>query len=135
MLWRRVTALEEQQIELQVKQEDLENCGQCNNIQIRGIPRKAEGENFMAFAIELLQTIWGDPDASPLILNRAHYAAPAQRHPNAMPDILTRVHFFTNKEAILKTARGKADLIFQGHTIQLLLRSLPEYPWRRGLPL
>ncbi|KAJ1185742.1 hypothetical protein NDU88_002529 [Pleurodeles waltl] len=36
-----------------------------------------------------------------------------------MPDILTRVHFFLEKEDILRASRCKADMVFRGHTIQL----------------
>ncbi|KAJ1107488.1 hypothetical protein NDU88_004878 [Pleurodeles waltl] len=38
MLWRRMTALEEQQIELQAKQEDLENHSCRNKVCIWGSP-------------------------------------------------------------------------------------------------
>ncbi|KAJ1150674.1 hypothetical protein NDU88_003464 [Pleurodeles waltl] len=52
-LWRKVTALEEQQIDLQVMQEDIENKSRRNNIRIREGPRGMEGTDIVAFTAEL----------------------------------------------------------------------------------
>ncbi|KAJ1083829.1 hypothetical protein NDU88_003984 [Pleurodeles waltl] len=106
-LWRRVTTVEEQQIDLQMKQEDLENRN-WRNICIRGVPGGMESTDIMTFTADLLHAISGDADASPLALDGAYQVALAQRCCDSTPDILTRVHF-TEKKAILQAFRKNAD--------------------------
>lgn len=118
-LWQRLATLEEQHIELQVKQEDLENRGRRNNIRLRGIPPGAEGADIMSFVADLLHEIQGDDDTSSPALDRAHRVAPPSGRPGLVPDILARVHFFVEKEAILKAARDKPELLYKGKPIQL----------------
>ncbi|KAJ1131944.1 hypothetical protein NDU88_010274 [Pleurodeles waltl] len=59
MMWRQMAALEEQCIDLQAKQEDLENRSHCNNIRIIG---GAENVDIMKFTMELFQTIQDEED-------------------------------------------------------------------------
>ncbi|KAJ1127489.1 hypothetical protein NDU88_005888 [Pleurodeles waltl] len=101
MLWLRMAVLEDHQIELQIKQEDLENRSRHNNIRIRGVPSGMEGEEIMTFTVGLLHTIGGNMDLPPPKLDRVHTVASALSRPNAVSAILTRVHFFTKEEDIL----------------------------------
>ncbi|KAJ1107663.1 hypothetical protein NDU88_005053 [Pleurodeles waltl] len=67
----------------------------------------------------LLHTLKADAEALLPVLNRAHLLTSAPNRAGASPDILTWLHYYTEKEAILKATRTKTDLNFQGHTIQL----------------
>ncbi|KAJ1091958.1 hypothetical protein NDU88_005072 [Pleurodeles waltl] len=116
VLWCKIANLEDQQIDLQMKQEDLKNRSRRN---IYGIPRGMESADIMTFSTGLLHTIRGDSDASSPMLDRVHRVASALGRPDFTLDILSWVHFFTEKATILQTSWKKADLVFRGLTIQL----------------
>ncbi|KAJ1118708.1 hypothetical protein NDU88_006896 [Pleurodeles waltl] len=61
MLWRLIVTLEEQQIELHLKQDNLENGSHQNNVRIRGVPRDEEGADIIAYTAGLLRAVGGDP--------------------------------------------------------------------------
>ncbi|KAJ1200773.1 hypothetical protein NDU88_004594 [Pleurodeles waltl] len=107
MLWCRVMTLKEQEIEIQMKQEVLENISRWNNICISGMPKRMEGSEIMAFTAELLQTINGDKDAPLLARDRPHCVAFAPGHTDPVPDILTQVHFLTDKELSCRLQRAR----------------------------
>ncbi|KAJ1141860.1 hypothetical protein NDU88_008188 [Pleurodeles waltl] len=86
--WCRGTALEEQHIELQVKQEDLGNRSCHNNMRIQRVPRDQEVSDIVGFVSLPFHVIWGDPNMPPLVLNRAHSVASAPHHPDTALDIL-----------------------------------------------
>ncbi|KAJ1160619.1 hypothetical protein NDU88_001115 [Pleurodeles waltl] len=102
-LWCTFMILEDQQIEL--KQEDLES--RRNNIRIRGIPKGQEGTNIMTFMADLLHMIRSEPDVTPPMLDRAYLLPTTTGHADLTLDILTRVHFYTEKEAILQASQKK----------------------------
>ncbi|KAJ1164298.1 hypothetical protein NDU88_004743 [Pleurodeles waltl] len=51
--------------------------------------------------------------------------------PDLSPDILPRVHFYVEKEAILQASQKKADLADKGHTVQIYQDQAPSTLWRR----
>ncbi|KAJ1197392.1 hypothetical protein NDU88_001252 [Pleurodeles waltl] len=110
-LWRRVNTLEEQHIELQVKQEDSENWGCRNNLHIRGIPCGAESEDIMSITRDLQGCIRGTLEGCPLVHNRVQGVAAMPGRLDATPNILTRVHLFQEKEAELKAAWRESRLV------------------------
>ncbi|KAJ1082893.1 hypothetical protein NDU88_003056 [Pleurodeles waltl] len=114
----RVAVLEEQQIELKSQTRRLRKQDSRNNLHIRGIPRGVASEDIMAFTPALLQTIRGNMDLPPPNRDQVHTVASAPGCPDTALAILTRVHFVTEDD-ILQASRRKADLVFQGHTIQL----------------
>ncbi|KAJ1124104.1 hypothetical protein NDU88_002566 [Pleurodeles waltl] len=111
-LWYKGGTLGEQHIELQLKQEDLENKRKRTNIRIRGISRGMEGMDIMAFTGDLLLVIRGDEDAAPTALDRVHNVASAPRLLDFTPEIVMQVHFFTEKEANLQARTKTAGLVF-----------------------
>ncbi|KAJ1100331.1 hypothetical protein NDU88_005417 [Pleurodeles waltl] len=125
LMWRRMTTLEQQNIELQSKQEDLENGSRQNNLRIRGILRETEGADIIAFMAALLHSIHGDTGARLSALDHAHMVAPTPRGPNALPNNIVRVHCFTKKESILLVACKSPNQTFQGLNFQLRGTSLP----------
>ncbi|KAJ1117217.1 hypothetical protein NDU88_005417 [Pleurodeles waltl] len=58
----RVVTLEEQQLDIHLKQEVLESNDRRNNIHIWGVPEGVEGPDIMPFVADLLQAIRRDPD-------------------------------------------------------------------------
>ncbi|KAJ1118484.1 hypothetical protein NDU88_006675 [Pleurodeles waltl] len=115
VLCRKVSTLKDQQINFQLKQEDLENQSWRNNICIWGIPKNMEGPDIMSFVADPLHAIWKDPDTSPPMLDKAHRVAGMQGRPDQPPDILSQVHFYIEKEAILQVSQKKAALVHKGH--------------------
>ncbi|KAJ1189658.1 hypothetical protein NDU88_006402 [Pleurodeles waltl] len=65
MLWKRVTTLEVLHLELQARQEDLENCRRQNIIHIRGVSKRQEGDDIIVFTVRLLHATRGDADSLP----------------------------------------------------------------------
>ncbi|KAJ1164584.1 hypothetical protein NDU88_005020 [Pleurodeles waltl] len=109
VLWHRITALEDQQIEHQAKQEDLENHSRRKKHLHPGCSSGCEVEYIMAFTRDV--TIRRDTENQSLLLDRAYHIAAMAGHPDATPNILTRVHFFQEMEAILRAARGRSRAI------------------------
>lgn len=85
----------------------------------------------MTFVAQLLHEVWGDDMASPPALDRAHRVSGPADRPGLFPDILTRVHFFTEKEAIRKAARSKPDLTYKGAKIKIFQDLAPNTLRRR----
>ncbi|KAJ1212736.1 hypothetical protein NDU88_000385 [Pleurodeles waltl] len=69
-IWWLLNTLKEQHIELQTKQEDLENRGWHNNLHMRGIQRGVEVEDIMFFTRDLLEFIRGSTEREPIVLDR-----------------------------------------------------------------
>ncbi|KAJ1177294.1 hypothetical protein NDU88_002553 [Pleurodeles waltl] len=117
MLWRCMVALDEQYIELQLKQEDLEDMSRQNNIRIWSLLSGEEGTDIGAYTGALLQSVRGHSMQPPAAFNRAHRVGAASGRPNVALDILTQIHYFTEKEVILQAATLKSDIQYQGHKI------------------
>lgn len=73
----------------------------------------------LAYTAELLHTIRENEEASPPMLDRAHRVFGPRNRPDFIPDILTRVHYFSDKEAILKKAQGIKAVSYNGLSIQI----------------
>ncbi|KAJ1115925.1 hypothetical protein NDU88_004145 [Pleurodeles waltl] len=119
MVWRCMVTLEEQHIELQLKQEDLENRSRRNNVRIRGMPRDEEGADIMTYTAALLNAVRGDPSWPLPLLDRAHRMVTVPGRTNAAPDILARVYDYTEKEAIIQATQQSTGLELEGHWIQI----------------
>ncbi|KAJ1174901.1 hypothetical protein NDU88_000192 [Pleurodeles waltl] len=84
MHWRHMATLEEQHIELQLKQEELENRSRQNNVFIPGVPKGEEGTSIMAYTAALLHSVGGGDPLRPLSCpDRVHRVAAVPSCPKA----------------------------------------------------
>lgn len=103
---------------LQSKCEDLENRSRRNNLRIVGIAEGEEGRTPTTFISNLLKDLF-DFEDQPLI-DRAHRLSQAKQKTGQPPrPFILRVHFFHVKEQILRRAREKGDLIYNGKAIHI----------------
>lgn len=97
--------LREQNLDLQAHTEDLENRARRNNIRIRSVPWKAEGEDLREYVSSLFQQILGKEDGTDIQMDCVHRVGLPRGKKAPPPDILVCVHDFQLKEKILRRAR------------------------------
>lgn len=95
---------------LQLKVDDLENRGRRKNLKIVNLPEKAEGSTSLAdFLQTLIPTLVGLPaDFPPLEIEHAHRALV----PSPPRSILVRFLRYSQKEAVLRAALKKRDILY-----------------------
>ncbi|KAJ3602119.1 hypothetical protein NHX12_029878 [Muraenolepis orangiensis] len=104
---------------LQAKTDDLENRGRRCNIRILHVKEGLESGNPTKCVANLLTEILGGPGGlqSPPTLDRAHRTGPAN---GGRPrSFLARFHYFQEKEQVLRLAREKGRLEFQGGQVMI----------------
>ncbi|KAJ1084544.1 hypothetical protein NDU88_004691 [Pleurodeles waltl] len=112
-LWRWVKALEKQNIELQSKQEDLENRSQHKTCASDEYRERQRGQKLWPSRLPF-STLSRMTLKASFPLSIAPQGDIHPRGPNAPTDIPMRVHYFTEKEAILAVACKSPTLTFQG---------------------
>ncbi|KAJ1128090.1 hypothetical protein NDU88_006471 [Pleurodeles waltl] len=101
--------LEEQHIILQGKCKDLENHLRHIIDYVRGL--------FIA--------IHEDTDSQPPDIVRVHRVAPQRQGSTIVPDVVMRVHFYRDKEQVMKKASGKVHYT----TMETRSKSIKIYQW------
>ncbi|KAI4884966.1 hypothetical protein NFI96_003671 [Prochilodus magdalenae] len=109
---------------LRLKLDDLEGRSRRNNIKIVGVPEGEEKGKPTEFVTGLLPKLLGATHfAEPLIVDRAHRVLQPKPPEGAKPrTIIARVHFYTEKERILRLRAGR-NLDYNGHKIYIF----PDY--------
>lgn len=118
-LERRQESLASQCMLQQAKIDDLEACSRRQNIRIIGIKEKVENGRPTEFVAKLLPELLGEEHFDhPVDVDRAHRtAAPARDgKPRA---IVARLHRFQVKELVLRLAREKAPLQYDGRPVYI----------------
>lgn len=107
---------------------DLENRSRRQNIRIIGIDENSEKGNPTRFVGELLVEILGRENfSSPLIIDRAHRTLAPKPRPGERPRaLLARVHYYTDKEKILRLSREKGRLQYKGSQVHIFPDMSPE---------
>ncbi|XP_066439048.1 uncharacterized protein [Eleutherodactylus coqui] len=101
--------------------EDLENRHRRNNLRIRGLPEDIGNDQLEAWAQNFFSSLLQRPADQQLEIDRIHRAlGPRSTDPKRPRDIICRVHFFKEKEAIIRQARLCKDLAHEGSTILIL---------------
>ncbi|KAL1246967.1 hypothetical protein QQF64_034288 [Cirrhinus molitorella] len=106
---------------LQLKVDDLENRGRRKNLKIVNLPEKAEGATSLAdFLQTSIPTLVGLPaDFPPLEIERAHRALVSSPDANKPPrSVLVRFLRYSQKEAVLKAALKKRDILYNESKIR-----------------
>ncbi|KAJ8403283.1 hypothetical protein AAFF_G00355000 [Aldrovandia affinis] len=106
---------------LQAKTDDLENRGRRCNIRILHVKEGLESGNPTKFVANLFAEILGGPGGlqSPPTLDRAHRTGPVPATGGRPRSILARFHYFQEKEQVLRLAREKGRLEFQGRQVMI----------------
>lgn len=106
---------------LRLKVDDLENRGRRKNLKIVNLPEKAEGSTPLAdFLQSSLPTLIGLPaDFPALEIERAHRTLAPTPVGNKPPrSILVRFLRYSQKEAVLKAALKKRDILYDGFRLR-----------------
>lgn len=107
-------------IEIHRHLEDLDNRGRRHNIRIRGVPELADQNPIEQTAAAIFNDLLDRPPDSPIDFERAHRALrPRGRDTDPPRDIICCLVNFPLKEAILKKAREKNRVLFNGNEIKL----------------
>lgn len=137
----RVTQLEkaqqrhqEQLAEVQLHAEDLENRSRRQNLRFRGIPEATGQEDLSATVSAIIHTILdGDLPAS-LEFDRVHRAlGPRLADADRPRDVLCRLHRYSHKEQIMRAARLKGTVDFDGAQIAIFPDISRATLWRRSM--
>ncbi|CAH2300662.1 Hypothetical predicted protein [Pelobates cultripes] len=85
---------------------DLEDRSRHNNICVRGVPETVTQEELPAYLLRLFQAIQPSVELADLHLDRAHRVPKPQNLAHEVPrDIVTRLNYYSAKEAILMAQR------------------------------
>lgn len=119
-----VSGLRDENSALKLKVDDLEGRSRRNNIKIIGIPEQEEGGKPTEFIEALIPNLFGsDSFPSPVVIDRAHRTL---RPPPTAGDkpraIIARVHFYREKELILRLRRDR-QLQYKGNKVLIF----PDY--------
>lgn len=112
---------------LQAKVDDLENRGRRCNLRIIGVPKNLEEGNPAQCVVKLLLDTLGGPDGltEHPVLDRAHRTAArwesrgSPRGTGRPRPFIVVLHYFQEKECILRLSRQKGRLEFQGKRITI----------------
>lgn len=113
---------------LQEKCTDLEDRSRRQNIRIVGVAEGAESNNITGFAAKFLAEVLGaDNFDSPIVIDRAHRSLISKPRSGERPrPIIVRLHYFTEKEKILRLSRNKGNLHFDGSPVYIFPDISPE---------
>lgn len=119
MLETSVRRLQAQAADLEAKLEDYEGHVRRNNVQILGVPERAEGQGADLFVEDLIQNHLQPRTLSKYFsVERAHRVPGGPSKPGAPPrPILARIFNFRDRDIVLQTARAAPPLKFENSTI------------------
>lgn len=103
------------------KIQDLENRSRASNLRFVKIPESSEGHDTAGFMSQLIQQLFGrDNFPTPPVIEWAHCIPTVQHGDRGTPrPILIKLLHFHDKVKILRLARGKRELMFQGTRIYI----------------
>ncbi|MGH0133875.1 UNVERIFIED_CONTAM: hypothetical protein FKN15_014438 [Acipenser sinensis] len=102
--------------------EALDGRGWRNNLCVFGVSEGVEGRDLTTFTSQIFANLFGKDkqDSAPPVLDRAHCLLILRSKEGDRPcPIILRVHYFPAKEKILRLARDKGDLYFQGRPVYI----------------
>ncbi|CAH2313868.1 Hypothetical predicted protein [Pelobates cultripes] len=116
----KIRRMESEQVRLTAKLADLEDRSCRNNIRVRGVPESIAGPDIPEYLRQLFTAIQPSLEPADLRLDRAHRVPkPATLARDIPRDIVTKLHYFSAKDAIL-TAQRKSTAMPPGYeTISL----------------
>uniref|UniRef100_A0A667ZPJ3 L1 transposable element RRM domain-containing protein n=1 Tax=Myripristis murdjan TaxID=586833 RepID=A0A667ZPJ3_9TELE len=130
----RLEQLEESHAHLVDKIEDLENRSRRSNLRFIHVPESAEGRDIIAFMSRLIPELLGHENfPEPPAIERAHRSPTFRRvDDTAKPrPILVKLLNFQDKVKILRLARKKNQLLYNGSRIHIYPDFSPELAKKR----
>ncbi|KAK7898304.1 hypothetical protein WMY93_019157 [Mugilogobius chulae] len=121
-LTKRVAVLEKDNAYLRDRAEDAENRSRANNLRFVNVPENSEGTDPVRFITQLLIHLFGVENlAAPPVIERAHRSPATNSRSNAKSPrvILVKFQHFPDKVKILRLAREKKELHFEGNRISI----------------
>ncbi|KAM9336985.1 uncharacterized protein ABDE67_020023 [Symphorus nematophorus] len=126
-LEKAVSDLKKENSALKLKVDDLEGRSRRNNIKIIGIPEQEEGGKPTEFVEALIPKLLGEDNfQSSVVIDRAHRTLRPPPPEGARPRaIIARVHFYREKELILRLRRAR-ELVYKGNKVLIFPDYTPE---------
>lgn len=106
---------------LRAKVTDLEGRNRRSNLRLVGVPESLEGPQPSKFFAQMLQDVFGRELLPSLPeLDRAHRSLAPKPGPAANPrPVVICFHRYQQKEMIMREARTRDKLVYQGHTFRM----------------
>ncbi|CAH2295450.1 Hypothetical predicted protein [Pelobates cultripes] len=99
---------------------DLEDRSQLQNLRVREVPEDIHPAELIAYLVGLFQALAPDIPTNMFLMDRAHKVAKPQHLPGSSTrDVLTELHYYHVKEALLRSKRPQLDLTEQYRSIQV----------------
>lgn len=100
--------------------EDLDNRGLRKNLPLRGIPESVEHQNLPQAVSNICNNLLGRPPDASVLMERIHRALRPRGRDNDPPwDVICCIADFQLKEDVLRNARLRQHITFQGADIKL----------------
>lgn len=118
---------------LKDRNDDLENRSRRQNLRIIGIPEDVESGNPTAFMASFFNEVMGDEINDHLVLDRAHRSlAPKPKSGERARPMIVRMHYYSDKDNILRVSRNKGELKFRGARVHIFPDMSAELSRRRA---
>lgn len=102
------------------KLEDLENRSRRNNLRIRGLPEATRDSDLEATIRGVLNMILGRAATESLRFDRIHRALRPRNLAVELPrDVICRLHYFEDKNAVMIKLRNMQDIDFDGAKLHI----------------
>ncbi|KAJ7992781.1 hypothetical protein DPEC_G00282260 [Dallia pectoralis] len=120
--------LQQDNVLLRTKLADLEGRSRRQNIRIIGLPESLEGPRPTVFFSQLLTDVFGtEVQPSPPELDRAHRSLAPKPSAGERPRaVIIRPHRFQIKDLLIREARRRVDLSYQGHKLRFYEEYTPD---------
>ncbi|KAJ1163054.1 hypothetical protein NDU88_003517 [Pleurodeles waltl] len=96
-----ILSLRDKTADLTYQLEDLENRSRRCNIRIKGVPLQVDVRRLKDYVLRLFHHVAPDLEEQDIILDRTHRAGRLAFSPGQPQDILTCLHYFWQKAAIM----------------------------------
>lgn len=98
--------------------EDLENRSRRNNLRVRGLPESVVFDRLSPAILNIFNDLLGCPPLTTIKMERLHRALRPKGKPLDPPrDVICHIDDFLLKEDILRQARLRSNIKFEGSTI------------------
>lgn len=128
------STLRESNAHLKAKVIDLESRSRRQNIRILGLPESIERGHPAEFFSKLLCQIFGDATLpTPPEIDRAHRSLAPKPDPGQRPrPVILRLHRYQTKDLLIREARRRGKLEYQGQPIRIVEDYSPEVQKQRA---
>lgn len=106
---------------MQLQIEGMEDRSCRNNLRLREIPESDGPEDLMQVVTDIFRSLLDLPDSATLKLDWAHRAlGPRSTDPAKPRDVLCRLHYYSQKEEIMRKAWQVGPVTYREATVQIL---------------